>query len=471
MGQPNFLVPVVLVAFLAAVAASFLLLEPRRAVLTTLLGGWLFVPHFSDRYALLIVHTKEAFVPTAVLLGSLVLDQRRWRGFRPALLDLPVAVLCLEPFVTAFQNDLGVREAVAAMLDTTMAWGAPYLLGRTYFGHPRALRHLAIALAVAALVYAPFCLFEIKMSPQLQPELYGFRSENYTTMFRFGGFRPSVFMQSGLAVAMFMALGTLSALWLWRTKAVSRLGGLAAPFACGALLVTTILCRSTGAIALLAVGAAVLEATRHLRTRILLLVLAAVPPVYCASRLAGWDAGQLVQLSARIVNPERAASVQFRIDNERLLIRRALMRPWLGWGRFGRSLQVATEEGSRRWAIVDSMWIIVFGVAGLVGLIALGALLLVPPLVFLRTFPPWYWPDPRLAPAAAMAMALLVWAIDDLLNAMMTPVFPAVAGALVALVLLARRARKGRGSGARPSRRVAVDLLSDPHRAATRGGG
>ena len=57
-----------------------------------------------------------------------------------------------------------------------------------------------------------------------------------------------------------------------------------------------------------------------------------------------------------------------RFENEQLLIKRAKIRPWLGWGRFGRSF--VYDEDGRMVTIVDSMWIIAFGFTGLVGLLA-----------------------------------------------------------------------------------------------------
>jgi hypothetical protein len=441
MGEPNSFVPVALLGYALLTVACFRLFESRLAVLCSLLGGWLFLPQFDGHLKVLALSSKAAFVPAVVLLGSVVCDGR-WRRFRPCMFDVPVAVLCLSPFVTAFSNDLGLKEASSATLDATMTWGAPYLLGRLYFRDHRALADFAAALAAAALVYAPLCLWEIRMSPHLHDSVYGFRSENFTTMVRFGGFRPSVFMQSGLAVAMLMSVGTLSAYWLWRTRERQQLAGVPLKWLCIVLFATTGLCKSMGAVLLLGLGIIVLESTRLARAPLLILALAAIPPTYCAARISGWSAEAMVDLARAVTNEERAESVQFRLENERLLVDRAKIRPWLGWGRFGRSF-VYGEEGEQL-TIVDSMWIIAFGSAGLLGLLALGAMLTIPPVALSRTLPVRYWADGRMAPAASLAVALLLWALDGLLNAMMTPVFPAIVGALVSFVLAVRIARSTR---------------------------
>jgi len=450
MGEPNVMVPIALVAFLLLVAVCFAFVEPRRAVLFTMLGGWLFLPHFDERYKFLILGSKATFVGAAVILGSLLLDGKRWRGFRPQLLDLPIAVLCLGPFVTSLYNDLGAYEAAAATFDSSMTWGAPYLLGRLYLGRPGGLRDAANALVVAALVYVPLCLWEVRMSPQLHTTVYGFRPFSFEQAYRWGGFRPSVFMQHGLAAGMFMASGTLIAFWLWRTGARRHIAGLPLGWACLLLAVTTVLSKSTGAIILLAVGVAVLESTRALRTSALLLTLLLVPVAYCAARVSGWNGETLVAMSRDVIDVGRSQSIEFRIHNEDILIKKAMMRPWLGWGRYGRSFFLENEDGERETAITDGYWIIILGIRGFIGLVAMGALLAAPFLALLWIYPGRFWTDPRLAAPAAVAVMLVLWAVDDLFNAMPSPVYPAMAGALVTFVLSARAAST---QPARPVRR------------------
>lgn len=464
MGAPNILVPVALAAFVLITAACFRTMPPTRAVLASLLGGWLFLPHIDSRYSVLFVHSKAAFVPAVVFLWSVIFDGRRLGALRLRLLDLPVAVLCGVPFATAIANDLGVYEATAAMVEAAMTWGTPYLLGRMYFGDPRAQRALVVAIVGAALVYVPFSLWEIRMSPQLQMWVYGFRSWGFTDAMRFGGFRPNVFMQHGLAVGFFMAMGTLGSLWLWRTKARSKVAGIPVQWVFVVLAVTTLLCKSVGAIILLAVGAAVLEGTRVLRRPVLLAALLALPPVYSTARISGWMPEAIVAAAHQTVDVDRGDSLQFRLDNEDRLIAKAMLKPWLGWGRFGRSF-VYDEQGNNVGAITDGLWILVLGINGLLGLIAVAAVLTLSPLAALRTLPARHWSDPRLAGPAVLVVVVLLWVIDDLLNAMMTPLYPLISGALVSLVSLVAaahtaRARTHRQRGAVIDRQGAVAVAS-----------
>jgi hypothetical protein len=438
MEQPNAFFAFALVGFCVVAVVASLRLGARRGMLAALLGGTLLLPVFDATAGVPLLRTKAMFVAGVVLATSLALDARRWSRLRPSLLDLPMLVLCAVAYLSGTENDLGAYEALAAVFASLLVFGGPYLLGRLYLGGPEGLADLADAVVLAGLAYVPLCLWEVRMSPQLHRQLYGYGATKvFAQNVRFGGYRPLVFMNHGLMVALFMASATLVAWWLWRTRARSSLVGLPLWAITAALGVTTLLCKSTGAVGLLLIGIAALEGTRWLKTPLLILALAAVPPAFCAARLAGWSAEGLVAASARAVDADRAQSVQFRIQNEDALAARALERPLLGWGRWGRSR--IRDQAGKELAITDSLWIITLGENGLVGLVALGLMLGLPALLLLRAAPARRWAEPGVAAAAALAMVGIIGELDDLLNTMATPVAFAIAGALVS-VWWARRA-------------------------------
>jgi hypothetical protein len=428
---PNLFVPIALTAYLLAAVGCMLFLPPRRAVPVLLVAGWLFLPHIDDHYRFLIFISKASYVATVLVVVSVIIDSEHWARLRFRVLDLAVVVFCAEAYFTAVQNGFDTKEGLRSLLDTVMAWGAPYLLGRVYFGSPRSARDLARALVGGALVYVLPSLWEIRMSPQLHQAFYGYRPFGFDQVIRFGGWRPSVFMQHGLALGFFMAIGALLAYWLWRTGRREKMAGLPMGWVTLLLTAMTLLCKSTGAVLLLAIGIGLLEATRRLRTPWLLVAATLAPAVYCTARIQGWGADTAVSLARSALNEERAGSLQFRFENEELLIRKAMRRPWLGWGRYGRSF-VYSEEGVLM-TITDSLWVIYLGTSGLLGLVMIGVLLLGPVLALLRRFPARSWAQPAVAPAAALSIVLVLWAIDDLLNAMVTPMYPVAAGALVTL--------------------------------------
>ncbi len=87
--------------------------------------------------------------------------------------------------------------------------------------------------------------------------------------------------------------------------------------------------------------------------------------------------------------------------------------------------------------ITDSLWIIVFGCNGFLGLVALGLVIGLPAaLVFLR-LPATSWLHPLFAPPVVLAMTLVLYLIDDLANGMVNPLFMLIAGGLNSLNLTA----------------------------------
>ena len=447
-GEPNVLVVLSLAAFVPIAVGCFWALSPRRAVLGAMLGGWLFLPWFDPvGRSIPLLHTKAMFVPAIVLMASLAFDFRTWRRLRLAWVDLPVVVWCVAFAAPSITNDFGAYDAAAGAFSAAMTWGAPYLLGRAYFGDVRSTEQFASALVTGALAYVPVCAWEIRMSPQLHRIIFGFQQHSFAQHVRFGGFRPMGFLYHGLMVGLFMACGTLCAYWLWRTWPGRRLLGLSMGWAVALLAVTTVLCKATGATVLLATGIALLEGTRRLRTSLLVLCLAAAPAAYCGARIGGWSGDAIVGIAARYVNRERAESLGDRLYSEEILMDRALERPWTGWGRWGDS-RVKDEWGSDA-AETDGLWIITLGVAGLPGLLALGGVLALPALALLRRHPGRRWDAPAIAPAAALATIVLLFAVDSLPNAMVMPIFPAAAGVVLSFCLLCGRRRAARPTTAR----------------------
>ncbi len=433
MGAPNILFTLVVLSYFPVVALCFRRFGPRRGAVYALIGGWLFMPTFHGNGLLPLMHSKAILVPGAIFVVSLLLDAERWQSFRPGWVDVPMIVYGALQLPSAVSNDLGAYEGTAAAFEATMSWVAPYLLGRVYLRDRAAVHEFALAAVIGGLVYVPLCLWEVRMSPNLHLKLYGFATFDFIQSIRFGGYRPAVFMQHGLMTGLFMASVTLVAYWMWRTRAQRTLWNRPFSWAVGALTVTTLLCKSTGAVVLLLVGIATLEGIRRFRSGLLVLVLIAVPPLYCTARIAGWNGETLTELARDAINDDRAASLRYRIIMEDLLIGQALKRPMLGWGRGGGSRLY--DDTGKEVTVSDGLWVIVLGMNGYSGLLMLGFALAGPAYLLLRRYEPRHWSDPRLAPAAALAVMVLLSQIDNLLNAMAMPLFPASAGALASLAL------------------------------------
>jgi hypothetical protein len=421
-------------------------LGSRRGLVVAMVLGWAFLPQF-DPFGKMVplLHSKAMWVSASLLAASLVMDLRRWVGVRMTWLDLPVAALPVLSLVASVANGKGIYEGASAGFETALAWGVPYALGRVYLGGPRGVADLASGWILGAMAYVPLVAWEMRMSPQLHRQIYGFHQHEFQQHMRFGGFRPLLFMQHGLMVGIFLACAAILAWWLWRTGARRRILGLPVGAVAATLVAFTIASKTVGAVVLLGVGVLALEAARYLRAPMVLVLLLAVAPVYCASRLSGWDAASAVRFANQAINAERANSLHDRLFNERLLVSKALQKPWMGWSRS--ETQLVDPDG-RTVTVTDSLWIIALSSLGLLGLASVLLALALPVAALVHRFPGRAWGARRFAPAAALAAVLVVALLDALVNDMRLPMFMAAAGALTSLSRAAARER-GRARGPR----------------------
>lgn len=444
------LMPIALYGWIVIVLMMFSILSPRRAVIASFLGAWLFLPEAQISFPGLPDLTKVTATSFGVLLGALIFDSGRLMRFRPSWVDIPIVAWCLSPLAASITNGLGVYDGLSASLDQIAAWGVPYLMGRLYLNDLASLRDLAIGILIGGLIYVPLCLIEIRLSPQLHRWVYGERGFDFSQTYRWGGYRPTVFMQHGLMVALWMVSATLVAGWLWMSGSVKRLRSIPISMMFGALLLTSVLCKSAGALALMMLGLGVLLVTRYARTPALILLLIAVPPLYITVRAKGlWSGAQLVELASQ-VNEDRALSLDGRFQNEVMLVEKAFQKPLFGWGTWGRWR--IRDDMDRDITTADSLWIISLGQTGLVGLGSLVALVLLPVLLLMRRVPVRHWMQPATGAAAVLAVLLLVYMLDSLLNAMLNPIFVLAAGGLsgfyvIAPQLRARAESRRRASG------------------------
>src|SRR3954464_12693541 len=214
----GFLVPLTLFGWIPFVLLLFLLFPPRRAVIMAFLVAWLFLPMAGYKLPALPDYTKMSATVVGVLMAAVLFDTDRILSFRPKWIDIPIIIFCTSPAVSSYLNNLGLYDGAAEVVRQTITWGLAYLIGRVYFSDLEGIRELAIGLFIGGLVYVPLCLIEIRMSPQLHKIVYGYYQHAFVQTKREGGFRPMVFMQHGLMVAMWMAMTTMVGTWLWRSK-------------------------------------------------------------------------------------------------------------------------------------------------------------------------------------------------------------------------------------------------------------
>ncbi len=445
-----------LICWLPIVAIIFLSQPPKRAVVASYVFAWLALPNIGFSIPAFPNYTKMTATVVGVMLCVVMFNFSKLVQFRPRWYDLPMLVWCVSPFVTALTNDLGSYEGLSATLDQIMSWGLPYLIGRLYLNDVEGIRELCVAMTIGGIAYVPLCLIEMRLSPVMDRYVYGhiaFEAQ------RLGGWRPKVFLATGLELGMWMANATLIGYQLWSCGTVKTIRGAPFGWLMAALLITTIFCRSTGALILMLVGIGALWAVRLTKKSWPIWVLILIPPTYSLTRtLDLWSGREVVDIATATVGEERALSFEYRLNMEKGLAARAMERPIFGWGRFGRNL--IFEDNGKMVTVPDGFWIITLGMNGSISLVALLLFMLLPMTLTIRRFPVSTWRDPQVGPLVVLGLVLVLEMADFLSNAMINPIYALAVGGLIGQVPI--RLSGGLGD-AEKSLHLASDLMSQGH--------
>ena len=438
----------VIIAWIPFVIYLFHRFPSQKAVVISFIIGLLFLPQKVE-FSLPFIpnYTSVSANCYGILIGTCLYDMRRFRSYKFGWLDLPMIIWCLCSFGSSISNGLGVYDGLSASLETMVIYGVPYFLGRIYLNNLTGMRQLAIGIFLGGLVYVPFCLLEVAISPQLHHMVYGYHGiGQFIQSMRYGGFRPNVFMQHGLSVGMWMMAATLIGIWLWQANVIRKIGGFNLIFHIAwyvlVLLVTFLLVKSTGAYFYLLFGMVILFAAKWLRTALPLLILIVMISSYiflgATGALIGERSDKIVAIAQDITGPDRARSLEFRLDNEELLGEKARQRMVFGWGGWNRNRVFDYNHQGELVDITttDSLWIIAFGVNGVIGLIAIFGSSLLPALSFFwLCYPASSWFNPKVAPAAMLATITTLYMLDCTLNNQPNPVFTLASGGIAGLVL------------------------------------
>jgi hypothetical protein len=449
--MPNALAYLMLAAWPLITLVMFRRWPIERALIWSLLGAYMFLPPppAAFDFPLMPPLTKESLPSLATFVICLIHAKRR-APLLPQTLPARalVALFILSPVATVLTNGepvfygriglpaLGLKDMVALCLLQTILL-LPFLLARQHLATPKGLRELVMALMLGGLIYSLPMLLEVRLSPQLNIWIYGYFQHSFEQMMRAGGFRPIVFMYHGLWVAFFTVMAMTCAIALAREADMRRrIFYLVAALYLGGVLV---LCKSLGSLiygVYLAPLALFLPTRMQIRIAGVMAVVAIAYPVLKGAGLIPVD--WILEQAAK-VDPERANSLRFRLDNEDILMERALEKPLFGWGSWGRNHILNPVTGVIE-TVTDGRWIILIGIFGWVGYLAEFGLIALPVLML------WIY-GRRLGDAAHMrligpvALLLAINLIDMLPNATLTPLTWLFAGAVLGLAETARHQR------------------------------
>jgi len=462
----------------------FHLLPFRHGILAVILSGMLLLPSlFSIGLPLLPDLNRDNVTVLTALLCALIyhgayVKEQSAQGAPPVVLGgwmpkdpivlLLLAILVFGPIGTVVTNGesvnvgwlpehsrpgLGVKD-ILNMFQTALLTLLPLFVARRYLCTPESHRIVLVAIVVAALIYSLPALAEIRLSPIFHTTVYGYFPSQYMQHYRAGGFRPIVFMPHGLVLGMFLSLSVIAALALWKSEPKDR----APRFLLFAVWLggTLFLSKNVGAlmIAMVLAPAVILLSPR--RQVLFAACVALVVVAYPALRGIGISPLQYVADYLQSGAPGRANSLQYRLDNEQLMLDKTLLKPLFGWGGWGRNMIMAQES---RAVPLDGAWIIYIsqrgwiGFLGLFGIFAYSVISLLRPGILRALHPA----------TAGLSLVLVANFVDLIPNAGMTPLTWLIVGALVGHIEYARArtpaAQAAVAPGRAPSGRAATPPL------------
>jgi hypothetical protein len=394
--QANFLAYVALSSWPLLAIGVFVLMPPRWACAVTLVGGEMFLPpNFGIHFSGFPPVDKDLVVSLSALIGCLIVKPRAilgasktGRGYFIFILILIVGI-CFTVQTNSDSIRVGHRvlpaltfhDLLSMIIHCLLYWWPAFFLGRKLFTKVDDFEVLCTVLTVGGLVYSLFIFVELKMSPQFNSWVYGYRAFDFIESMRGGGYRPSVFMRHGLTLALFMLTSLLAATGLARARI--RLFGVSSRWFAAYLALVLVACHSAGALvnAIVLVPALIWMRPRsqvRLATAIAWLVV--IYPILRFYDLLPVDS--VLNFFTATFGTDRASSVAFRLRNESDLLRRAIERPWFGWGQWGR--QFLYSPGGSLMSTVDGEWILLLGYSGVVGFVGAFGLLVVPIFKFAK---------------------------------------------------------------------------------------
>lgn len=261
-----------------------------------------------------------------------------------------------------FIPGLTFNDVISSIVNAFSTIYVPYMVGYNYLNNQNSQKKLLVVLIALGFVYSLLALWEIRFSPQLHRQIYGFfPHSDWKQQLRQGGYRPVVFLGHGLLVAAFFSHVLIAALAHWKSKQkpwrkysviiIAYLAGL------------IVLCKSLSSIIygfisliLFCLG----SIKRCLQVSLVIAVVVGTYPILRSVNAIPID--PILQL-VREHSTERGGSLTFRIANEEILLEKANQRPVFGWGGWGRPRVYDTETG-KDISVTDGAWIIVYGAGG-----------------------------------------------------------------------------------------------------------
>jgi hypothetical protein len=357
------------------------------ATFWTIVGGYMFLPvKTAIDLPLIPAIGKDEISAIAAFIGCKFIKNKKVSLFGATNIQkLVIGLLLFIPIINVLFNSeptfngykwiqgLTLYDAVSQVLGQYLNL-LPFLVAMTVIKKSEDLEKIVKLLVVAGLIYSPFILFEIRISPQLHTWVYGFFPHEFAQQVRLDGFRAVVFMGHGLLVATFLFVCvSAAAIQIKVGRGKDKVRNICV---FNYLLIVLLLSKSVGALILTIVvaGSILLMSTILQKTITKLLVfIFLLYPTLSILNLIPYD--EIINIISHF-DVERAGSLSFRFNNEIPMLDHAFTKLLIGWGSWGRNLLSNS--------ISDGYWLIVYGTYGAIYFYALFGLFVLPTLKGLK---------------------------------------------------------------------------------------
>ncbi len=204
----------------------FVALPVEAAAIWSLFGGYLLLPSgFQIDLPLLPPLDKTSVPAVSTLLLCWAKGTQVRQPRRSVLLYALGLGYAVAPILTSLGNSYELQTAAGSIpgfypLDGLKTAGrnvvmlAPFYIGSRFLCSDKGRSELLKAFPVAALFYSLPMLLEVRISPQLHRWVYGYFPHSFVQQVRYGGYRPVVFLEHGLQVALFACMALIAAVIL-----------------------------------------------------------------------------------------------------------------------------------------------------------------------------------------------------------------------------------------------------------------
>lgn len=414
----------------------------EKSVILLFLVPYLFlpVPHaFTNiKFPLFPPLDKEA-VPVFIALGLLYLNKVKINYLPKFRISLFFCfALLLSPFLTVLTNmdplvfptrqipGLKFTEALSIFVSLCIKTYIPFVIGYALLGSNKAHEEFVKLIFVFGLIYSLLMLYEVRMSPQIHRDVYGYFPHDWRQQLRAGGFRPVAFLGHGLLVALYGCFSAIAAFVLWRNKheLVRGKGAFIVLYFC----VVLVLCKTYSAIIYFLFFVAI-TTVFGVRNRLKVVSFIAGLVLFYPLIRGFLPLSEITQFFMGL-DPERASSLQFRFDNEDVLLAKANERPFFGWGTWGRN-RVFDPLTGEDMTVTDGIWIINYGIFGWLGYMGAMGLVAYALMAIKRVLNRKNGAEFS-SYTLALAIILTIFLIDQIPNASLNHVSYLMAGALLA---------------------------------------